>query len=97
MPAAIDVQQHTWQRAPRSAFAMHPALPPALYQPGSLQGQFHPGVAQCNLVLGGKLFWKRWHVRLELLLPESPRIFFNNGIGARLGGGFPRRRSERPA
>src|SRR5213079_3318609 len=75
MPAAIDVQQHTWQRAPRSAFAMHPALPPALYQPGSLQGQFHPGVAQCNLVLGAQLLMKMSHVQIEILLPvESESV-----------------------
>src|SRR5947207_7817601 len=96
MPAAIDVQQHTWQRAPRSAFAMHPALPPALYQPGSLQGQFHPGVAQCNLVLGAQLLMKMSHVQIEILLPVESQNLFHQRHGDSLGRRLPPPSIEQP-
>src|SRR5438046_9176397 len=96
MPAAIDVQQHTWQRAPRSAFAMHPALQPALYQPGSLQGQFHPGVAQCNLVLGAQLLMKMSHVQIEILLPVESQNLFHQRHGDSLGRRLPPPSSGQP-
>src|SRR5207248_7483957 len=96
MPAAIDVQQHTWQRAPRSAVAMHPALPPALYQPGSLQGQFHPGVAQCNLVLGAQLLMKMSHVQIEILLPVESQNLFHQRHGDSLGRRLPPPSIEQP-
>src|SRR5947207_9014677 len=96
MPAAIDVQQHTWQRAPRSAFAMHPALAPPLYQPGSLQGQFHPGVAQCNLVLGAQLLMKMPHVQIEILLPVESQNLFHQRHGDSLGRRLPPPSIEQP-
>jgi hypothetical protein len=40
MPAAIDVQQHSWQRTPRSAFAMHPAWAPRSTSPAPCKASF---------------------------------------------------------
>src|SRR6266851_5248693 len=68
MAAAIDVQKHAWQHTPGSSFAMHSAFPSSLYQPGSLQGQLHPGVAELNLVLLAQLLVKMPHVQIEILL-----------------------------
>src|SRR6266498_4421704 len=96
MPAAIDVQQHTRQRTPRSSFAMHSALAPPLYQPGSLQGQFHPGVAECNLVLGAQLLMKMSHVQIEILLPVESQNLLHQGHGDSLGRGLPSPSIEQP-
>src|SRR6266536_2891626 len=96
MPAAIDVQQHTRQRTPRSAFAMHSALAPPLYQPGSLQGQFHPAVAECNLVLGAQLLMKMSHVQIEILLPVESQNLLHQGHGDSLGRGLPSPSIEQP-
>src|SRR5438034_115881 len=96
MPAAIDVQQHTRQRTPRSAFAMHSALAPSLYQPGSLQGQFHPGVAECNLVLGAQLLMKMPHVQIEILLPVESQNLLHQGHGDSLGRGLSPPSIEQP-
>src|SRR6266852_2399481 len=68
MAAAINVQEHARQRTPGSSFAMHPAFPSPLYQPGSLQSQLHPGVAELNLVLLAQLLVKMTHVQIEILL-----------------------------
>src|SRR6202035_579914 len=66
MPAAIDVQKHARQRTPGSSFAMHPAFPSPRYQPGSLQSQLHPGVAELNLVLLAQLLVKKSQYVLHL-------------------------------
>src|ERR1700730_4686691 len=69
MLAAIDVQQHARQRAPRTPLAMNPALTPTGDQPGSLQHSFDPAVTELNLLLGAQLFVKVTHVQIEILLP----------------------------
>src|SRR5207244_1582454 len=96
MPAAIDVQQHTRQRTPRSAFAMHPAFAPPFYQPGSLQAQFHSCVAQFNLVLCAQLLMKMPHVQIEILLPIESQNLLHQGQGDSLGRGLPPPSIEQP-
>src|SRR5882672_49848 len=73
MAAAIDGQEHARQRTPRSSFAMHPAFPSPLYQPGSLPGQLHPGVAELNLGFLPQLLVKMPHVRSKYFSRYSPR------------------------
>src|SRR5216683_2705935 len=68
--------------------AMHPAFAPPLYQPGSLQGQFHPGVAEFNLVLLAELLVKMTHVQIVIALPVQPQNLLDhrqwNPFGRRL-------------
>src|SRR5712671_5872781 len=88
MPAAVDVQQHTRQRTPWSSLTMHPAFASPLYQSGSLQGQFHPGVAEFNLVLLAELLVKMTHVQIVIALPVQPQNLLyhrqRNPFGRRL-------------
>src|SRR5258708_26219445 len=89
MAAAIDVQKHARQRTPGSSFAMHPAFPSPRYQPGSLQGQLHPGVAELNRVLLPQLLVKMPHVQIEILLAIQSQYLLH--LAQR--NSFPRRGS----
>src|SRR5260370_28936408 len=97
MAAAIDVQKHARQRTPGSSFAMHPAFPSPLYQPGSLQGQLHPGVAELNLVLLPQLLVKMPHVQMKYFSRYSPSTCSTWASGTRFGDGVPRLRSNNPS
>src|SRR5216684_858364 len=68
MPAAIDVQQHAGQRPPRPPLTMHPAFSSARYQSRSLQGLFHPAVAELDLMVGHQLLVKMPHVQIVIPL-----------------------------
>src|SRR5207249_9576470 len=69
MSAAVDVQQHPDHRPPFPPPPMHPALPLLGHQPGPLQRQLHPTVAEQEAVLLPKLFVKMPHTEIKILLP----------------------------
>src|SRR6266576_1477307 len=81
MAAAIAVVENDRQRPQRSSLAMHPAFPSPLYQPGSLQGQLHPGVAELNLVLLPQLLVKMPHVQIEIPLAIQFQYLLHLGQG----------------
>src|SRR5438477_2012326 len=69
MSAAVDVQHHPDHRPPFPPPPMHPALPLLGHQPGPLQRQLHPTVAEQQAVLLPKLFVKMPHTEIKILLP----------------------------
>src|SRR5438093_1082601 len=69
MSATVDVQQHPDHRPPFPPPPMHPALPLLGHQPGPLQRQLHPTVAEQEAVLLPKLFVKMPHTEIKILLP----------------------------
>src|SRR5437660_2842730 len=71
--AAVDMQQHPWQRTPLTPFAMHPALPAPRHQPRSLQRLLHPGVTQFDPVFGLQLLVKMLHVQIKIFFPVEPQ------------------------
>src|SRR4029077_11096414 len=96
MPAAVDVQHHPGQWPPWSSLAMHSALSSPPHQPGSLQSQFYPGVAEFNLVLGPQLLVKMPHVQIEILLPVESQNLLHQGHGDSLVRGLPPSSIEQP-
>src|SRR6266853_5502521 len=82
------MQQHPRQWPPRTPLAMHATLASPRYQPRSLQGQLHPGVAELDLVFALQLLVKMAHVQIEIpiavesehLLHHSYRHPFRRGF-----------------
>src|SRR5215472_14670026 len=67
--AAVNVQQHAWNRSARPPAPMWTAFAPDRNQPRSLKRILHPRIAVMDSMLLPQLLVKMTHIKIRILLP----------------------------